>query len=168
MRVITTILRYEPARSVLGPAVAHNWLKRLMKIHNSGENPRETQPLAVIKRGIDLIGWFSLAGLSWSILERFVSCHIAWQTGSPPVQGHGHPERLSQSSDPQRSELPADMTWGQVLGRHLLVSSFGVTLVSCYHCVRYQSDRVDLFLAILRPQFVAATNYCNSTGFCLF
>ena len=26
-RVITTILRCKPARSVLGPAVAHDWLK---------------------------------------------------------------------------------------------------------------------------------------------
>ena len=54
--MITTILRCEPARSELEPAVAHDWLKGLSKIRNAGENPRETQPLAVIKRGIDLIG----------------------------------------------------------------------------------------------------------------
>ena len=49
-------LRCEPARSALGLAVAHNWLKGLSEMLNSGENSRETQPLAVIKRGIDFIG----------------------------------------------------------------------------------------------------------------
>ena len=49
-------LRCEPARSALGLAVAHEWLKGLSVMLNSGEIPGETQSLAVIKRGIDLIG----------------------------------------------------------------------------------------------------------------
>ena len=49
-------LRCEPARSALELAVAHDWLKGLSGMLNSGKIPGETQPLAVIKRGIDLIG----------------------------------------------------------------------------------------------------------------
>ena len=112
-------LRCKPARSALGPAVADNWLKGLSKIRNAGKNPRETQPLAVIKPGIDLIGWFGLARPSSSILERFAHATL-----------HDRRVRLlSRVTVIQKDTLrvlthsgqnyPQRWLGGQVLGRHL-------------------------------------------------